>query len=41
MLKGDTLVGVQGVFLGDTLPITQQDVQSQVIALDKIALKRA
>lgn len=41
MLKGDTLVGVQGVFLGDTLPITQQDVQAQVIALNKVALKRA
>jgi hypothetical protein len=40
MLKGDTLVGVQGVFLGDTLPITQSDVQAQVIALNKVALKR-
>ena len=41
MLKGDTLVGVQGVFLGESLPITQADVQEQVIALNKIALKRA
>lgn len=41
MLKGDTLVGVQGVFLGDALPITQQDVQAQVIALNKLAIKRA
>lgn len=40
MLKGDTLVGVQGVFLGDTLPITPSDVKTQVIALNKVALKR-
>jgi hypothetical protein len=41
MLKGDTLVGVQGVFIGDTLPIQQHDAQAEVIALNKIAVKRA
>ena len=41
MLKGDTLVGVQGVFIGDTLPVAQHDAQAQVIALNKIAVKRA
>ena len=41
MLKGDTLVGVQGVFLGDTLPIQQHDAQAQVIALNQVAVKRA
>jgi hypothetical protein len=41
MLKGDTLVGVQGVFIGDTLPIQQHDAQAQVIQLNQIAVKRA
>jgi hypothetical protein len=40
MLKGDTLVGVQGVFLGDSLPITQSDVEAQVVSLVKVARKR-
>jgi hypothetical protein len=41
MLKGDTLIGVQGGFIGDTPPVDVFDLQAQMIALDKIALKRA
>jgi hypothetical protein len=39
MLKGDTLIGVQGGFIGDAP--SGFDLQGQMIALDKLALKRA
>jgi hypothetical protein len=39
-LKGNTLLGVQGLFTDGTLPLTYQKVQSQLVALSKAGLKR-
>ena len=39
-LKGTMLLGVQGLFTDGTLPITYEDVQSQLVALSKAGLKR-
>jgi hypothetical protein len=39
-LKGDTLLGMQGLFTGDTLPVAETDVQAQLVALAKLGLKK-
>jgi hypothetical protein len=39
-LKGDVLLGMQGLFSGDTLPITNDDVEAQLVAISKVGLKR-
>jgi hypothetical protein len=39
-LKGDVLLGVMGLFDTGDLPITYLDVESQLVALSKIGLKR-
>jgi len=39
-LKGSNLLGAQGLFHTDTLPITFSDVESQLVAVSKAGLKR-
>jgi hypothetical protein len=39
-LKGDILLGMQGLFNDGTLPITYQDVQAQLVQVSKAGLKR-
>ncbi|MFI5046896.1 MAG: hypothetical protein ACHQIG_07510 [Acidimicrobiia bacterium] len=39
-LRGSSLLGVQGLFLRTTPPITNQDVESQLVDLSKVGLKR-
>lgn len=39
-LKGDKLLGMQGLFSDGTLPITQIDVESQLVELSKLGLKK-
>ncbi|MET0627083.1 MAG: hypothetical protein ABW033_01340 [Acidimicrobiia bacterium] len=39
-LKGSILLGMQGLFTDGTLPITYQDVESQLVAASKAGLKR-
>ena len=39
-LKGNTLLGMQGLFNDGSLPITFQDVESQLVAISKVGLKR-
>src|SRR5215213_4208116 len=39
-LKGDVLLGMQGLFTDGTLPITYKDVEAQLVRLSKAGLKR-
>ena len=39
-LKGSTLLGVQGLFNDGSLPITYEDVESQLVEVSKAGLKR-
>jgi hypothetical protein len=39
-LKGDILLGLQGLFTEGSLPITYEDVQAQLVQLSKVGLKR-
>ena len=39
-LKGDVLLGLQGLFTDGELPITYSDVEAQLAQLSKVGLKR-
>jgi hypothetical protein len=39
-LEGKSLLGMQGLFSDGTLPVAFRDVQSQLVAISKVGLKR-